>query len=181
MASVVAENWGHVDGHDESEVLELSQINHNLLMSLLDETPIEECDDERLRKVIRSLEAEIDSDEFIKYDFDDHNVLGGGDHLVDCQSSNDEINGQDPRMMHHDLDDHLHNWMDMEISMPTSPPRADGVDGWSMYHDEHGMIGGVNEFGWVKNYAPYCYVMNAIDQDQDCSSFWHDINVNAIQ
>ncbi|KAL7129276.1 hypothetical protein ABFS83_13G054700 [Erythranthe nasuta] len=135
MASVVEENWDYVDGQDESEDLELSQINHNLLMSLLDETPIEDCDDERLRKVIRSLEAEIDDSDDNCYSFDHHSTMWESE-VVDCQSSNDELNGQDRSVPQDDLD---LRWMDME-TMPTSPlcyvnTTIEDQDYGSLWHD----------------------------------------------
>ncbi|KAI3457535.1 hypothetical protein Pfo_014198 [Paulownia fortunei] len=168
MASMVAENWEYMNGHDDSENIEFSQINHNLLMSLLDETQIDDCDDERLKNVIRSLEAEIDSDGHYAFD----NATWESD-LVDCQSSNDESNGQDRSMPNDDLDLH---WMDME-TMPTSP--SDGMGSWYMDHHGQGMVGGVTEFGWVKNYSPLCSVTPV--EEQDYGSLWHETNVTLTE
>ncbi|GFQ05753.1 hypothetical protein PHJA_002719400 [Phtheirospermum japonicum] len=168
MASMVAENWEYVDGRDGSEGFEFSQINHNLLMSLLDETQIDDCDDEKLKKVIRSLEAEISSDGH--YGFD--NTMWESD-LVDCQSSIDESTGQDDHSMQHD-DLDLDHWMNVE-TMPTSP--SDGMTSWYMDNHGQGMVGsGVNEFSWVHNYAPICSV-TPFDQEQDYGSLWHETNV----
>lgn len=158
MASMVGENWGHVDGQDWSENSELSSRNHNLLMSLLDDqTQIDECDDERLTKVIQSLQDELDSSA-------DH-FAWGSDDLVDCQSSiDDESYGQGcPSMAALDLDLH---WMDVEM-MPTSPS-GDHMGSWCMDHHGQGTMiddGGVNEFGFVKNNSsPF------LEVEQD---FWH--------
>lgn len=87
-----------MDGHDDN--FELSPRNHiNLVMSLLlDETDlqVDECDDERLKHVIRSLEAE----------------------LIDHSSSIDEFNGLDSSTTHDDDDDLDLHWMDVEINVP---------------------------------------------------------------
>ncbi|KAH6785385.1 hypothetical protein C2S51_037840 [Perilla frutescens var. frutescens] len=151
MASMVAENWENIlDGHDCSESFELSPRNHHLLMSLLDETQIDDCDDddERLTKVIQSLQAELDSAD----DCD----------LVDCQSSVDESYGEGCPMATNDLDLH---WMDVEI-MPTSP---------SWYNMDHhhgqGMMMTSDEFGWIKNPS-----FSPIEADQDYGSLWHGTN-----
>lgn len=162
---MVAENWEHVDGHDGSENFELSPRNHNLLMSLLDETQIDDCDDdERLTKVIQSLQAELD--------FVDHYESWESDNLVDCQSSVDESYGQGcPSMMAPNEVD-LH-WMDVEI-LPASP--SGEVGNWYVDH-HHGQgvsDGDVNDqFGWIKNnFSP-------IEVDhQDYGSLWHVTNVN---
>lgn len=161
---MVAENWEQMDGHDGSENFELSQTNHNFLMSLFDETQIDDCDDERLKNVIRSLEAEISSTGHYTLD----NTEWESD-LVDCQSSNDELCGQDPSMTHDNLDLH---WMDIEI-MPISP--SGDMGSWYMDHHGQGMMGGgVTEFGWVKNYSP-------LEAEQDYGSLWHETNANVIE
>lgn len=154
MASMVAENWENIfDSNDCSENFELSPRNHNLLMSLLDETQIDDCDDdERLTKVIQSLQAELDS----------------ADHcdLVDCQSSVDESYSQGyPTLVStatNDLDLH---WMDVEI-MPTSPS-------WYNMDHHHGqgmMMSTSDEFGWIKNPS-----FSPLEADQDYGSLWHGI------
>ncbi|GER53921.1 disease resistance protein [Striga asiatica] len=129
MASTVVESWGYADGCDHgSNDSEFSQSNHNLLMSLLDETQTDDCDDdERLEKVIRSLEDEINSNDC--YEFD--KMTWEANYLMDYQSSTDEPNGQDHSMQPNDFDDLC--WVDVE----TTPPS-----------------GGWDEFGCVKNYAP---------------------------
>lgn len=128
MASMVADqNWEYVDGQDLSENFELSPRNHNLLMSLLDEVEMEECDDERLTKVIQSLQDELDcADQYASW---------GSHDLVDCQSSIDGSYGREfPSIApYDDLD---LRWMDVEI-----------VD----HHGQEMIDGGVNEFGLVKS------------------------------
>ncbi|KAL0353932.1 UNVERIFIED_CONTAM: hypothetical protein Sangu_0974500 [Sesamum angustifolium] len=172
MASTVAENWEYADTtHDCSENFELSQINHSLLMSLLDETQVDDCDDERLTNVIRSLEAEID---YSGHDYAyDHNTIWEND-LVDCQSSNDESNDQDCLLQQDDLDLH---WMDME-TIPSSP--SGGMGGWYMDHHGLGMVGGMShEFGGIKNYSHLCY--GSPLEEQDYGSLWHETNASVIE
>lgn len=67
MAAAVPENWASFAGDDEfsNNVVHdyFSEVDSALLMSILDDTPQgvigEDYDDERLRSVIQSLEAEI--------------------------------------------------------------------------------------------------------------------------
>lgn len=129
MASmVVDQNWGHVDGQDLSEGFELSPGNHNLLMSLLDEVEMEECDDERLTKVMQSLQDELDCAE-------DHDYSSWGNDLADCQSSIGESYGREFPSVARDDDFDL-RWMDVEV-----------VD----RHGQEMIGGGVNEFGLISN------------------------------
>ncbi|KAL8507852.1 hypothetical protein ACS0TY_018408 [Phlomoides rotata] len=149
MASMVAENWDQMDGHDDSNNFELSPRNHNLLMSLLDETQFDECDDERLKHVIRSLEAEIDSTSH--FAFDDGTWASD---VVDCESSINESYGLNSSTIRDDLD---FRWMDIDI-VPSSPSGdMDHLQG-------HG-----NEIGWLNNF-PY------LEADQDYGSLWHETN-----
>ncbi|XP_073284049.1 uncharacterized protein [Primulina huaijiensis] len=121
MASVVAENWEYMEKQeDDFESLEFSHVNQGLLMSLLDETQVDDCDDERLTKVIQSLEAEIKPD-----DSHDSNEYW-----------NDESSGQDWSMPH-DFDDH--NWMDMEFA-----PSADMEKYWSFENSREQGIAGMS-------------------------------------
>ncbi|KAG8386672.1 hypothetical protein BUALT_Bualt03G0173400 [Buddleja alternifolia] len=171
MASTVAENWEYVDARDKLENIELSPINTNFLMSLLDETQLlDDCDDERLANLIRSLEAELDSG-IGHYAFDD---AVWGNNLMDCQSSNDGSNDQDWSMVL--LDDLDLRWTDMEI-MPSSP--NDGL-----YTDYHGQgmcgVADFGEFGGKKNYYSHlCYETPL--EGQDYSSFLYKTNVNVIE
>ncbi|KAG6392117.1 hypothetical protein SASPL_146327 [Salvia splendens] len=151
MASIVGENWGYVDGQDWPENSELSPRNHNLLMSLLDETQIDECDDERLTKLIQSLQDELDCADHYAWE---------SDHLVDCQSSNDDESwGQGlPSMA---VVDHL-DWMDVEM-VPSSPSGG----GWCMDHQGQGVIDDDDDqFGLMKNNSS----PPLLEDEQD---FWH--------
>ncbi|KAL1538377.1 hypothetical protein AAHA92_27132 [Salvia divinorum] len=157
MSSIVGENWGHVDGQDRPEDSELSAQNHNLLMSLLDETQIDECDDERLTKVIQSLQDELDCADRYEWEGD----------VVDCESSiDDESYGRGfPSMA---AVDHL-DWMDVE-KVPSSPRGGDHIGGWCM--DNHGQRvidddGGMNDpLGLIKNNNSS--LLLEVEQD-----FWH--------
>ncbi|KAG6398114.1 hypothetical protein SASPL_139566 [Salvia splendens] len=158
MASIVGENWGHVDGQDRPENSELSAQNYNLLMSLLDETQIDECDDERLTKVIQSLQDELDCVDHFAWEGD----------VVDCESSiDDESYGQGfPSMAAVDRLDS----MDMKM-VPTSPRGGDHMGGWCMDHHGQGVIdgdGGLNDdqLGFIKNNNSS--LLLEVGQD-----FWH--------
>ncbi|KAD2145565.1 hypothetical protein R6Q59_019056 [Mikania micrantha] len=61
MASLIQENQQAInDQDDQFDKFESLEIDDTLLMSILEEPQVEnECDDERLSSVIRSLEAEI--------------------------------------------------------------------------------------------------------------------------
>lgn len=113
MASFVHENYESVKGCDEYDTSAL------LMSQLLDESHIEDCDDERLTSVIRSLEAEIepimqieDNDSFMELEWDDN--------LVEFCDNNwsgehrDLSNGQDCSTTSSDDDFDNYNWMEME-------------------------------------------------------------------
>lgn len=124
---VPAESWC-MNGYDESGNLDFTQIDGALLMSLLDDTQVvvEDYDDERLRGVIQSLEAEITVDGDKNCQPSDAGQLDGGQDVS-------EFNGLDLRMM--EMVD-----MEMEPSFPN-----DGINYW--YHcDDHHEMDGVDEY-----------------------------------
>ncbi|KAI3695322.1 hypothetical protein L1987_78317 [Smallanthus sonchifolius] len=60
MASLIQENWASINDQYDFDNFETLEIDDTFLMSILDEPHVEdECDNERLSSVIRSLEAEI--------------------------------------------------------------------------------------------------------------------------
>ncbi|KAL6975551.1 hypothetical protein U1Q18_024345 [Sarracenia purpurea var. burkii] len=141
-ATSVPENWACINGGDEYEFdkFEVLEINGTLLVSLLEESQVEECDDERLTSVIRSLEAEI-----YPIKIGDHNLptlLEWGSSSDNCQPSDAaQVDGQDCSAAH-DLDFH---WMDVEMD-PSSP--SDGMANW--YMDPCGdELEGIIEFGGI--------------------------------
>ncbi|XAR68208.1 hypothetical protein NMG60_11003259 [Bertholletia excelsa] len=120
MASSLPENWGLINGEIGFDKLEVQEIDSALLMSLLEESHAEECDDERLSTVMRSLEAEIDPKMIHGHEF-------AGDPTSDgCQLSDfKQVDGQDWPVSH-DLE---FNWMEIDM-VPSSP--SDDVARWYM-------------------------------------------------
>ncbi|KAI5662235.1 hypothetical protein M9H77_21558 [Catharanthus roseus] len=98
MASLALENRSSIE---DLENLELSQADGALLMSFLDdihdEVLLEDCDDQRLTSVMRSLEAEID---LHVADHDQNSMFQEYKESQEILSSNNISN---------------FNWMDMEI------------------------------------------------------------------
>ncbi|KAL2476558.1 Uncharacterized protein Adt_37294 [Abeliophyllum distichum] len=170
MDSMVADNWESVDGDSDFINSENSQFDQShVLMSLLDESQNEDCDDERLTNVIRSLEAEIkpNSDCYL---FD--NIEWEGD-LVECQSSSDESMNELDFSKLHDLD---FQWMDLEM-IPSSP--SGGMESW--YVDPYGQeMGAVTEFGELKNYSQLSYG-TPLMEDHDYGFLWQETNVSQMK
>ncbi|OIW11623.1 hypothetical protein TanjilG_31902 [Lupinus angustifolius] len=61
MGSQVCEALAFMNGDDGVSEMEVMEINGALLMSLMEESPSDESDDDRLDNLIRSFEAEITS------------------------------------------------------------------------------------------------------------------------
>ncbi|XAR56394.1 hypothetical protein NMG60_11036862 [Bertholletia excelsa] len=138
---MAAENWACLNGIGEDfDKLEVPGIDSSLLKSLLEESQADECDDERLNSVIRSLEAEIDPNAMSVSDssMDGEWVVSNSD---DCQSSDlyQHMDDQDYSMAH-DLD-HF-NWMEVEMA-PSLP--CDELNNWYLEPCEVE----VNEYGGV--------------------------------
>lgn len=114
MASFVPENWDFIDGCDDYDTGAL------LMSQLLDESHVEDCDDERLTSVIRSLEAEINEPNVLIEHIDSFMELEWDDNLAEiCKNKRDEkdedvINGQDCSTTSSDDDLVNYNWMEME-------------------------------------------------------------------
>ncbi|KAA8524069.1 hypothetical protein F0562_010500 [Nyssa sinensis] len=110
MAS--SENWACINGKNDFDNFEVKEVDGALLMSLLEESQGEECDDERLKSVIQSLEAEIDSDMM-----DGHDSLVEPEwcsHMEGCQRCRaGQVDSHDC-LISHDLD---FNWMGMDMNM----------------------------------------------------------------
>ncbi|KAL0301343.1 UNVERIFIED_CONTAM: hypothetical protein Sradi_6411100 [Sesamum radiatum] len=58
-ATILAENCSFVEDLDDLNDVEFSNIDSSFIMSLLDDSQVEDGDDQRLISVIQSLEAEI--------------------------------------------------------------------------------------------------------------------------
>ncbi|GFZ05284.1 hypothetical protein Acr_17g0008560 [Actinidia rufa] len=141
MAASLSENPAciNVDA-DEFEKFEVPEIDGALLLSFLEESLADECDDERLNGVIRSLEAEIDP----------NIVMDGGDLSMDNIEWGSESEGCqsfDSGLPH--LSDFDFNWVDTEIA-PSSP--SDEMTNWYMEP-----IDGIIEFGGVGDYSHIYY------------------------
>uniref|UniRef100_A0A5B7ASK9 Uncharacterized protein n=1 Tax=Davidia involucrata TaxID=16924 RepID=A0A5B7ASK9_DAVIN len=164
MASSKPENWACINGNDDFDNFEVTEINGALLMSLLEESQGEECDDERLRSVIQSLEAEIDS-----------NMMDGHDSLVETEwgsqlSGGGQVDGHDCSTSH-DLD---FNWMDMEM-VPSLP--GDDMTNW--YMDPCGdEMDGIIEFGGVRDYSHIYYGIPL--EENGCGSLWQETNATVM-
>ncbi|OIT20347.1 hypothetical protein A4A49_38645 [Nicotiana attenuata] len=181
MATLVpAENWACIDGYDDFSNFEVSQIDGEIVMSLLDDMQSElgddHDDDERLTSVIRSLEAEIDlgqsrpaftsvvSDLTVRVhghdSFQDRNYnledLQSRDIVAQCQSQDFAESN--------DLD---FSWMEMEIEMASSYP-TDGMNLWYMdtnYGQDHEVDDGISD-----------YTDTVFFEGNDYHSLWQELN-----
>ncbi|XP_060189283.1 uncharacterized protein LOC132618241 [Lycium barbarum] len=99
----------NVDTHDDTD---LPEIDSAILMSFLDEPQMEYCDDEKLRSLIQSLEAEL------KYPI---TIMNNPSALnLDCYDTGNENSSE--------IVDVDFSWMDMEMSLSTSPNNNEMVD-----------------------------------------------------
>lgn len=119
MASVVAsENWASINNDNVFEGIEISGVDSAFLMSLMGELQdhVEESDEERLKSVIQSLEAEINSC-MEPADDPDHASISDGEDSQTCKSV--QLDDHDcSTLFDHDLD--MSAWIDME-AVPCSP------------------------------------------------------------
>lgn len=159
MASFVPENY------ESSISCEFNTDSALLLSQLLDESHVEDCDDERLTSVIRSLEAEIvepimmteDDDSFMKLEWDDNfveirNYISDGP--VDVMNSQDCSTSSD-------IDDlNNYNWMDME----------DMIEFGGVGHDYYHYSQFSNDNYDVNHNS---YVTNTLEE-QSYGSLWQD-------
>lgn len=173
MASMVADNWESVDGHNDFIDTENSQIDQSVLMSLLDESQNEDCDDERLKNVMRSLEAEITPNSTDCYSFDNLEWEG---YPVECQSSSQEsINDLEFSKLH-DLD---FQWMDLEMD-PSSP--CDGMASWYINIDPYEQeMGAVTEFDGLKNYSEIISYGTPLMEEHDYGLLWQETIVSHVK
>ncbi|CAN4104323.1 unnamed protein product [Withania somnifera] len=107
---MASENWPACNNiiSDDTDLLnqmEIPDFDSTILMSFLDESQMEYCDDEKLKSLIQSLEAELEYPiSIINNPAATPNYLGSED------NSSEELV---------DIDDF--SWMDMEMSSSTSP------------------------------------------------------------
>ncbi|XP_022878655.1 uncharacterized protein LOC111396456 [Olea europaea var. sylvestris] len=165
MASMVADNWESIVCYDDFINNESSYIDQNILMSLLDESHNEDCDDERLTNVIRSLEAEIapnNTDCYLS------NNLKLESDPIECQSSSDESTNEQNFSKLHDLD---FQWMDLEM-VPSSP--TSGMASWYMGSYEQEMDA-MTEFDGLKFYSQISYE-TPLMEEHDFGLLWQETN-----
>lgn len=155
MASFVSDNFESINAFDEHDTGAL------LMSQLLDESHFEDCDDERLSSVIRSLEAEIEPVMVIE-DNDALMELEWDDNLADiCKNNEDVINGQDCSTASSSDDDYdNYNWMEME-----EMNEFRGVGDY-YYYDHYPQF--VNHEDVHANYSV---------EEQSYGSLWQDTNV----
>ncbi|KAJ0500443.1 hypothetical protein HanRHA438_Chr11g0488381 [Helianthus annuus] len=151
MASLVQENRAPINDQVDFDDFETLEIDDSLLMSILDEPHVEnECDDERLSNVIRSLEAEINPI-----------VIEDRDMSLELEwSAGSEDTYQYPIAQNHTKSQDLeYNWMEMDDMY---------IQG---YEDA---MGGVLEFGGVKDYSQFSYGNNV--EEHGYGALWQEIN-----
>ncbi|WOH00769.1 hypothetical protein DCAR_0520144 [Daucus carota subsp. sativus] len=162
MASSVPEGY-------ESLSCEFHTDSALLLSQLLDESHVEDYNDERLISVIRSLEAEIiepammteDDASFMELEWDD-NLVDMGNYMWDGlqQDLSNSENCSTPSDMD-DLDNY--NWMDMEERI------GFGVVGEDYYQNSQYRSDGYNG-------NHHSYVTSALEE-QSYGSLWQDTDV----
>ncbi|XP_058101107.1 uncharacterized protein LOC131245571 [Magnolia sinica] len=145
MASMPSESW-------DSIVEDVPVIDGSLLMDLLEESQVDETEDERLGCVIRSLEAEID---------------GSGPITAECglESAGSE-DGQDWSRSTSQIDDPF-DWVDMDM---VSGSHCGDIGNWYLdtCTDEIGMAG----FGDVRDYSHLYY--GDYPMEQVYSPLWQE-------
>ncbi|PWA87656.1 hypothetical protein CTI12_AA128020 [Artemisia annua] len=144
MATLIQENWAAMheqDGLDEFESLE---IDDTLLMSILDDPHVEnECDDERLSNVIRSLEAEIKP--IVIDDINDMSLELEWN--TEWESSSHHFSTNQNYSKSQDVVEY--NWMEMD-------------DMYIQGHEDS--MGGIIEFSDVKDYSSYISYGNNVEE-----------------
>ncbi|KAK6785351.1 hypothetical protein RDI58_018806 [Solanum bulbocastanum] len=162
MANLLAvENWTWIDGCDDLSNFDVSQMDGDIVMSLLDDMQGDDHDDdERLTSVIRSLEAEIDQTQ--SYPTFNSVVselvvrVHGHDSFQDKQERN--YNGENLQLRNtigqcqiedfvesNDLD---FSWMEMEMEMVSSYP-SDEMNLWYMdnnYGQGYEVVSGISNY-----------------------------------
>ncbi|PIA41573.1 hypothetical protein AQUCO_02200188v1 [Aquilegia coerulea] len=131
MASTLSDNLSSFpSNHLEFESMEMSEIDGDLMMALLEESNVEEAaEDERLGNVIRSLEAEIDRQESVGMPEDSHDCFGYSASNI-CDSF---------------------DWIDMEMASTS----YDDVGKWYAYSsvDNNETVDQMIEYGNNSNFA----------------------------
>ncbi|KAL0443724.1 UNVERIFIED_CONTAM: hypothetical protein Slati_2095100 [Sesamum latifolium] len=129
--------WGR--SCDDLDDVEFSNIDDSLIMSLLEDSQVEDGDDERLRAVIQSLEAEIMSQ---------NSCLEAYDHSEGCPDDYRFCDVEQPESCSTSPDHCLDfEWIDMETVQTD----------YSIHNDEMTSyfieLGGVGDYSQVYNYG----------------------------
>ncbi|KAI3675059.1 hypothetical protein L1987_84643 [Smallanthus sonchifolius] len=151
MASLIQENRAAINDQDDFGNLETLEIDDTLLMSILDEPHVEnECDDEKLSSVIRSLEAEINP-----IVIDDHDMSLELEWNTDWEGSYQYSVSQN----YIKSQDFEYNWMEM--------------DDMSIQGYDNGIYALI-ELDGVKDYPQISYGNNIEEHGYD--ALWQEIN-----
>ncbi|GMN57814.1 hypothetical protein TIFTF001_026915 [Ficus carica] len=173
MASIVtSQKWACIEG-DDHEIAVVDDNNLAFLMSLMDEIvhdQVEDTDEERLRSVIQSLEAEINSGEsYVDHDsmnmeWPDHRSISNGE---DRQSfSLGQTDDHDFLVSFDDLD--MNGLIDMDVAVPCSPSHDLN---WYMYpgRDEISNDNFVNTYGG-----------GSLDQAYEYNFLWQETTYDSV-
>ncbi|XP_076891879.1 uncharacterized protein LOC143543442 [Bidens hawaiensis] len=153
MASLIQENRAAINDQDGFDHLETLEINDTLLMSLLDEPHVEnECDNERLSSVIRSLEAEINP-----IVIDDRDMSLELEWNTDWEGTAYQYSINQNYSKSQDVE---YNWMDM--------------DDMFIQGNFEDVMGGLLEFGGVKDYSQISYGNNI--EEHGYGALWQETN-----
>ena len=172
MASMAAsEKWANINGDDVLEGIKISGFDSAFLMSLMEEVQdhIEESDKERLKSVIQSLEAEINSGKsYVDHDsmnmeWPDHRSISNGEDRQSCSLG--QTDDHDFLVSFDDLD--MNGLIDMEV-VPSSPSHDLN---WYMYpgRDEISNDNFVNTYGGV-----------ALDQAYGYNFLWQETTYDLV-
>lgn len=152
MAAVVPENRACFDGGNVefSNNVDFSEVDSALLMSILDDTQGvgEDYDDERLRSVIQSLEAEIDGHTAV----DDYDLFkDDSSHHLQSFDDSDNFKNQHYFSELGALDDFMEMEMEIESSF-SMPNEGSVVNSWFVDYpncENHGMVEDGDGYGYL--------------------------------
>ncbi|PIM98693.1 hypothetical protein CDL12_28820 [Handroanthus impetiginosus] len=154
--TIVTENYSFNTGLEDLNDIEFSNIDASFLMSLTEDSQID--DDERLRSVIQSLEAEIlNQNSFLETNSEEKYQFSSIQQMESCCTSADHDQGHD----------FYFEGIDME--MPYYCSSADEMSSYFSCHFEDN-VENMAEFGGLTDYSQVCYGM-AMEED-DYSGLW---------
>ncbi|KAL1813010.1 hypothetical protein ACET3Z_023075 [Daucus carota] len=176
MASVVPQNWPLItkDGHAFSALEAMEMDDSALIMSLLQDSQVEDIDDERLCSAIQSLEAEIGTN--VMMNDHDHGISSAVPSLEDFQPS-DVLRMKDQHFSI-SLDDHMDfSWIN-DVEMVISSPGEDEMNLWSMdMNCDYYEFGNRVEFGEAADYFYQSSCQQMFDLEEPAeqhTSLWQE-------